>query len=250
VDLSFRDFGGRGRPILMLHGLFGSSQNWSSEARRLSSRGRSYALDLRNHGDSPHDPSHSLADCVEDVWEWAGRHVEGPMALLGHSMGGLVAMGFAIEHPQAVEKLLVEDVAPRSYPLDHEKEFEALSTDVGACRSRAELDVLLAPIVPDRRTREFLLTNAVRHGAGFRWRLNVQALKTASLFGDFSRLRGSYEGETLFLVGGRSDSVSSSDYPGIYARFPRARIVEIAGGDHWIHASARREFDSVLDSFF
>ncbi len=257
MELAFRDLGGNGRPILFLHGLFGSSQNWASMGRRLGSRGRCIALDLRNHGRSPHAPTHSLADCVEDLHGWIEGHLDAPPLLVGHSMGGLVAMGFAIAHPAMAAGLAVIDIAPRAYPLDHERELEALRTDISTCRTRGELEALLAPIVPDPFLRQFLLTNAVRvpgdTGAaseGFRWRLNVAALESSSISNDFSSVTGRFEGPALFVAGGRSDYLREADHEAVLRHFPRARIEVIPEADHWPHVSAARELQAVLDVFF
>jgi esterase len=249
VELGFREIGGEGRPIVLLHGLFGSSQNLSGVGRRLTPYGRVFSLDLRNHGGSPHTETHSLSDCVADVAGWAARHAGGPIGLLGHSMGGLVAMAFAIEHPRLTERLLVEDIAPRPYPLDHESEFRALATDISGCATRSELDALLAPLVPDAMVRGFLLANAVRDGRGFRWRLGLAALRSSTLLGDFGRLKGSYGGPCLFLAGDRSASVRDADRASITSFFPHARV-EVMPGDHWLHVSAPGEFLPRVEEFF
>jgi pimeloyl-ACP methyl ester carboxylesterase len=249
VSLRFRDFGGQGRAIVFLHGLFGSSQNWSAVGQRLSTLGHACALDLRNHGDSPHTRSHTLAENVEDVLGWVRSHAAGPLALVGHSMGGIVAMGFAMEHPDMVERLVVVDMAPRVYPLNHEPEFTALGTDIAACRSRGEIDSLLQGLVPDTRVRSFLLTNAVRVDGGFRWRLNVEALRTSTLLGDFARVSGSCGRPSLFLLGGGSRSVREADRERIRAFFPRAEVQVVPGADHWVHASAPEAFLSAVENF-
>ena len=181
MQLASRDLGGDGPPILILHGLFGSSQNWASIGRRLGSLGRVTALDLRNHGRSPHAPSHSLEDCVGDLREWIGEHARGPVRLIGHSMGGLVAMGFAIAHPGLTEGLAVIDIAPRAYPLDHEREFAALGMDISRCESRARIDSLLAPLFAEQAMRQFMLTNAVRRGIGHRLSMEDQYLRAPGL---------------------------------------------------------------------
>jgi esterase len=116
MDLSFRALGGNGAPVVILHGLFGSSQNWVGMGRKLSSLGAVFALDLRNHGESPHAPSHTLADCVEDLVDWAGARRLQPLRLIGHSMGGLVAMAFALAHPELATGVAAIDIAPRPYP--------------------------------------------------------------------------------------------------------------------------------------
>ena len=252
MELAFRDLGGSGPPLLFLHGLFGSSQNWASVARRLSDLGRAVALDLRNHGSSPHAPTHTLADCVADLEGWAARHAGGdPVRLVGHSMGGLVAMAFAIAHPGAVGALAVIDIAPRAYPLDHEREFEALRTDIGAAAGRADLDAILAPVLPDPAARAFMLTNAVRRATshGFQWRINTPALLTSTISRDFAAVTGTFDGPALFVAGGRSSYLTSGDHPQIHARFPRARIEVIPGADHLPHVSAPVELEAILRGF-
>jgi esterase len=256
LELAFRDLGGDGPPIVILHGLFGSSQNWASIGQRLAARGRCVALDLRNHGDSPHAPTHSLADCVEDLRGWIEGHLDAPPRLIGHSMGGLAAMGFGIAHPGMTAGLAIIDIAPRAYPLDHEREFRVLRTDISACRTREELDVLLAPLLSDPIARQCILTNAVHArgdtgGAveGFRWRLNAAALESSSISGDFAGVTGRFEGPALFVAGGRSDHLGKADYAGVLRHFPRARIVVIPGADHLPHVSAPRGLVAVLDEF-
>jgi pimeloyl-ACP methyl ester carboxylesterase len=256
MELAFRDLGGNGRPIVILHGLFGSSQNWASMGRRLAGRGRCVALDLRNHGRSPQAPTHSLDDCIEDLRGWIGSHLDAPPRLVGHSMGGLIAMGFAIAHPSMTAGLAVIDIAPRAYPQDHERELQALRTDISGCGTRGELDVLLAPILPDPLVRQFLLTNAVRApghaGSGseaFRWRLNVAALESSSISSDFSRVTGRFEGPALFVAGGRSDYLREGDHEQVLRHFPRARIEYIPDADHWPHVSAPQELEALLDAF-
>lgn len=252
MELAFRDLGGSGAPIVFLHGLFGSAQNWASVGRRLSDLGRAFALDLRNHGSSPHAPTHTLADSVEDLREWVARHAGGSvLRLVGHSMGGLVAMAFAIGHPGSVGALAVIDIAPRAYPLDHEREFAALATDIGGAGSRADLDAMLAPVLPDPAARAFMLTNAVRRspGQGFRWRIYTPALLASTISRDFPAVTGAFEGPALFVAGGRSSYLTRNDHAEILRRFPRARIEVIPGADHLPHVSAPAELEAVLRCF-
>lgn len=250
MDLAYRDLGGEGPPIVCLHGLFGSSQNWDGMGRRLSSLGRCLLPDLRNHGDSPHAPEHSLESCVEDVLEWARLHAPGRLRLVGHSMGGLVAMGFAILHPETTEAVASIDMAPRPYPTEHEAEFRAFHTDISACRSRTEMDELLAPLLPDPGTRQFILTNAVRDGSGFRWRLNVAALESSTIPSDFSRISGRFDGPALLVSGGRSSYITPADLPVMRQYFPAAVMETVPQADHWIHVSAPEELARLLTGFF
>ncbi len=248
MELHARDFGGSGTAVVMLHGLLGSSMNWAGVGRRLSGLGHCFGLDLRNHGDSPHSPLHTLPDCMEDVRLWVETHV-GSAVIVGHSMGGLVGMGLALSFPKLVPGLVVVDIAPRAYAVDHEHEFAALTADISHCRSRADLDAVLAPMVPEQRLRSFLLTNAVREGDGFRWRLEPDVLRKASLFADAERLSGRYEGPALFVLGGRSGYVLPEDHVRIKARFPGAEIRVIAEADHWVHTAAPEAFVAVVAQF-
>jgi pimeloyl-ACP methyl ester carboxylesterase len=257
MDLAFRDLGGRGGPIVFLHGLFGSSQNWAGMGRRLTTLGRVFALDLRNHGDSPHEPSHSLRDCVQDLREWVRARSFDQVRLIGHSMGGLIAMGFAIAHPDLAACVASIDIAPRPYPPEHGEELRALKTDISGCRSRAELEQLLLPLVPDLRARQFLLTNAARKsaghvgaaGEGFRWKPNVNALEKNTVAADWAAVTGIYEGEALLVAAGKSDYVRPEDHEVMRRYFPRAEIVTLPGADHWPHVTAPAALEAVLRGF-
>ena len=249
MELSYRELGGQGAPILILHGLFGSSQNWSGMGRRLASHGKVCALDLRNHGDSPHAPTHSLSDCVGDLHEWVTAHADEPVRLIGHSMGGQVAMGFAAALPDLVSGIAVVDIAPRPYPADHDEELRALRTDIGGCRTRAELDALLSPLLPDTGVRQFILTNAVREGEGFRWRLNVEALAASTVSSDFAGFSGRYEGPALLVACGRSTYVDEEDHALMQRCFPAVRVWTIPEADHWPHISAPAALEKALHEF-
>ena len=251
MDLAFRDLGGQPLhgTIVILHGLFGSSQNWTGMGRRLSVDGRVFALDLRNHGDSPHGPTHTLDDCVEDLHEWCITHGAGGMRLIGHSMGGLVSMAFALRHPDLTAGVAAIDIAPRAYLPGHEQELRALCTDISRCRSRAELDERLAKEVPDQRVRQFLLTNAVRDGDGYRWRIDAQVLAASTVAGDFARVSGSFAGEALMVACGRSGYVLPEDHALMKRFFPRARVETLPQADHWPHVTAAAELEILLRAF-
>jgi esterase len=249
MDLAFRELGGEGPPIVILHGLLGSSQNWAGMGRRLAARGAVRALDLRNHGDSPHAPTHTLADCVGDLRDWALAHARGPLRLIGHSMGGLVAMGFALSHPEMTAGVAAVDIAPRPYPRNHELQFKALRTDISGYASRAELDALLAPLVPDPAERQFLLMNAVRDGGGFRWRCNIDALEKHTVAEDFARVTASYDGPSLMVACGLSHYVRESDHALMRRFFPSARVMTIPQANHWPHITAPAELQGILEDF-
>jgi esterase len=258
MDLSFRELGGRSEtqeapwragPIVILHGLFGSSQNWVGMGRRLSVDGPVFALDLRNHGDSPHSPTHTLDNCVEDVRDWCIAHRARGLRLIGHSMGGLVSMGFALRWPDLVAGVAAIDIAPRPYPPGHEQELRALRTDIRPCGSRAELDERLAQVVPDRNVRQFLLTNALKDGDGYRWRIDADVLAASTVAADFAAATGTYAGETLLVACGRSRYVRAEDHAVMRRFFPGVRIETLPEADHWPQVTAAAELESLLRAF-
>lgn len=249
VDLAFRDLVGTGSAIVFLHGLFGSSQNWVGMGRRLSHLGRCLLLDLRNHGESPHARTHTLLDCVQDLVDWARLHATVPLRLIGHSKGGLVGMGFALMHPEMTAGVASLDIAPRAYPPERGPEVQALGIDIGRCRTRSELDELLSPVLPDPAERQFILTNAVRSGDGFRWRLNAPVLITSSLNRDFADLRGCFDGPSLLVAGGLSSYVAQQDHALMLHYFPRAVIRTLPHAAHWLQVSAPDELAAILEEF-
>jgi esterase len=251
MELNYRSFGGGGTPIVILHGLFASSRNWVSVGRFLSAFGRPFALDLRNHGDSPHADSHSLEDLIGDLREWLAAHELGQPVLLGHSMGGLAAMGYALSYPQGVRGLAVVDIAPRAYHPRFERELRALSLDVGGFHSRREIEEALEPIVPDQGVRRFLLMSLERAEGGYRWKLNVPVLKRSEFLDgpDFSRLKGRYDGPALLVAGGESEYVDEKDLALFRRTFPGGSVEVLPGCGHWLHFICSDRFEGLLRSF-
>ena len=206
MQLASRSLGGQGRPIVILHGLFGSSRNWVTAGRFLAAHGAATALDLRNHGDSPHADSSTLEDMGGDVAEWLAAHGGEPAVLIGHSMGGQVAMTLALRRPELAAAIVVVDIAPRAYAYDHAAEIDALSVDVSRLSSRAQVDAAMAAHVSDAGLRQFLQMNLERAGEGFRWRINARAMRGS--LAAAGAWRGSYPGPALFLAAGRSGYVT------------------------------------------
>ncbi len=243
---------GSGPDLIVLHGLFGSHQNWQPGARRLSGHFRVHTVDLRNHGASPHhdDVNYPLmADDLRSFMDQAGIRTA---HLLGHSLGGKVAMQFALLHPGRVQSLAVVDIAPRAYETVHDEVFQALrGLHLSRLRTRTEADQALAASIPHHATRRFLLTNLVPspHG-GFHWRINLDALYaqreqlTVAVTGMVP-----YEGPTLFVRGGRSDYIRDDDRLPIERLFPRARIETIEHAGHWVHVDALEPFLACLVGF-
>ena len=253
MELVHLDLGGRGRPpLVILHGLLGSSKNWRSAGRDLARHFHVFALDLRNHGQSPHAPTQTYDQMVGDLLEWLEGQGFPQATLLGHSLGGKVAMRFACREPERVARLYVIDIAPRPYPVDSGA-FEALMRlDLGGVTSRNGADELLKADFPDRGLRQYVLTNLVRRESGeLRWQVNLPVLAA-----HLPELRESslepgdrFEGETLFVVGGKSRFVLEEDEARIRNHFPAVRIRVLPECGHYPHAEDRAAFVEALLRF-
>ena len=250
LTLAHKHFGGSGRPIVILHGLFGSHKNWAGVAAKLveSDVGAVYGLDLRNHGESPHGPTHTFQDLVEDLRAWLKANDISEPVVVGHSMGGLTAMGYALENPAPTAGLVVVDIAPRAYEPHHSKEFEALEMDVSGFKSRGALDQAMAAIIAEPMTRQFLQMNLAREGDGYRWKINVPVLKNSTYINEFQGT-GSWDGPSLFFAGGRSDYVAEADHARIKELFPSSRLEFNPDADHWLHYTAADWFVPKLIDF-
>lgn len=252
MQLHFQSHGTTGPPLLILHGLFGSLDNWASISRQLGHTNRVFALDLRNHGRSPHSDEFNYAVIAEDLLEFMAAQKLERTNILGHSLGGKVAMHFALHYPGRVEKLIVVDIAPRAYPPAHLPLFDAMmSLDLGAFRERGEMDRALAAKIPEAGVRQFLLKNVGRDESGaFRWKLNLPAI-----FQNYELLNKSldttrvFEGPTLFIKGEKSDYISEEDRELIIKMFPRAEVVTVPGAGHWVHADAPEKVTEMVRKF-
>jgi len=249
IPLFHRDFGTPGRPPLtLLHGLLGSSRNWQMAGRELATGYHACALDLRNHGRSPHAAATSYAELAGDVLGWLDAQGIEKTTLLGHSLGGKVAMWLACHHPERVERLVVVDIAPRDYRSHaHRTEFAAMhALRLETLRSRAEAERHFVDAgVADEAMGKFLVTNLECADDGcWRWMINLPALTEAlpTLLGDSLGADDRYAGPALWIVGGRSDYVRADDAARITGHFPCARIERIADSGHNPHIDARAEF--------
>jgi len=235
-------------PLLIVHGLFGSARNWGVIAKRLSDTRQVIAVDMRNHGSSPHTDSHGYADLAADLAGVIAAH-GGRADVVGHSMGGKAAMALALTRPAAVGKLTVADIAPVAYDHDHDQRglIAAMrGLDLGSLTSRAQADAALEPQVPDRATRAFLLQSLDIKAR--RWRLNLDTLDTEmdAITGWPGDLAGPVETRALFLSGADSTYVLPGHRPAIRALFPRARFARVSGAGHWLHADRPRAFEASV----
>jgi esterase len=252
MELSTTTYGETGSPVVVLHGLFGSKRNWMTVGRRLAATHRVVAADLRNHGASPWTDSMSYPEMAADVYETIGALGLGPVALVGHSMGGKAAMLTALQHPEVVERLVVVDVAPVAYPpafTDYARAMRAARLD-GVTR-RAEVEEQLVAAVPEPGTRAFLLQNLVLDDDGARWKPNLAAIEAAlpEISGWPGSSASSYEGAVLFVYGGQSEYVRPEYRDEILRLFPKAGFADIPEAGHWVHAEALEAFLDTVGDF-
>ena len=252
LDLSFTEVGA-GPPLIILHGLFGSSRNWASHARQLGETHRVFTLDLRNHGASPWAETMTYREMAGDVAAFLVSHGLEGATLLGHSMGGKTAMLLALERGDLVGRLIVVDIAPVAYHHSHLPYIEAMrAVDLSAAARRGDVDRALRDAVPDPGLRGFLLHNLASEEGRLRWRINLAGLgdNMDTLIGYPDDLTGlSYGGPTLFLAGATSDYLLAEHHPYIRALFPAAEIDAIADAGHWVHAEQPQAFLARVRTF-
>lgn len=257
MKLYFREYGSYSdqRPTLIfLHGLLGSSSNWHSVARKLEARFHIVVPDLRNHGRSPHIESMDYPAMGHDLMRFIDDQGLDSSLLVGHSMGGKVAMWLALAQPELVSGLVVVDIAPVNYPNRFQSIFAALCRiDTKNLESRAQADRMLAPDIGEPGLRQFLLQNLERRDGVWRWRNNLAVLsREIDTIAGFPGLlqRNSYPGPVLFIRGGASDYLKAEFQPRIRSLFPRARFRVIADAGHWVYAEQPEAFCVALNSFF
>ncbi len=264
MRLFYRDIGDR-LPIIILHGLYGSSDNWMSIGRELSLKHRIILVDLRNHGRSPHSPSHSYPDLVSDILELFSELYLSNAILIGHSMGGKTTMLFTQQYPHLVKGQVIIDISPASYcsenPLhcDHLQEHRRiinamLSLDLQSYSSRQEIDEGLATQIENDRIRQFLLKNVTRSENGkFQWLLNLDAISKnlenllagVLPLGENSKIST----PTLFIKGGNSSHIRMHDEMLIKNHFSNYQIQTIHNASHWVHAENPKEVVRYVEDF-
>ncbi|NIP47189.1 MAG: alpha/beta fold hydrolase [Gammaproteobacteria bacterium] len=250
VNLSYKSQGAAGSPIIILHGLLGSSSNWRSIARRLAERHRVLCLDLRNHGDSPHADDMSYPAMAGDVRAFMDTHDIDTATVIGHSMGGKTAMRLALESPGRVARLVVVDIAPSVSEHDHLPVLHAMaSLDTARVVRRADAERLLEPQIADAGMRMFVLQNLVSTPRGFEWRIDLGAIeRNLPALRDFpvEPAMAPFDGAALFVRGALSDYVRDSDEALIRRLFPHAEIVTVEDAGHWLHAEQPERFLEIL----
>jgi esterase len=247
MKLFFRELG-QGKPIIILHGLFGSSDNWLTQAKLFAPNYKVYSVDQRNHGQSPHSDDFDYTSMVADLNELIRDQQISDPVIIGHSMGGKTAMNFALAYPEMISKLIVVDIAPRGYNLEHYAIVEGLKTiPIEKLSSRNEADDILAQHVPEPDVRQFLLKNLQRKSAdGFSWKINLPVIADKlSNIGVDLQFQGQFNKPALFIRGGKSKYVRDEDWKRITEIFPAAKLETLSTG-HWVQAEKPQEFAEVV----
>jgi esterase len=249
MNLFYRE-AGNGTPLIILHGLFGSSDNWYSLSKVFAEKFRVFTIDQRNHGQSPHTDDHNYNVLTTDLEEFVQQHKLDKPVIIGHSMGGKTAMNFAVKNPGLLSKLIVVDIIPKAYPVHHDNILEGLtSIDLDGLTSRTDADKQLQPFVPGNGTRQFLLKSLTRkEDGGFEWRINLSALEAnIEAMGRGLVFDGRFDGPTLFIKGATSSYYKPGDEALVAKYFPNTKWVTLDSG-HWVQAEQPKEFaDTVLN---
>ena len=256
MQLFFRRFGETGnQPVIILHGLFGISDNWVSYARRLSQEGfEVFVPDQRNHGQSPQSDVFNYLALTDDLFDFIDENEIDDPIIIGHSMGGKVAMRFVLENPLMVKKLIVVDISLKAYGprTQHLSIIKAMqSINLAEVKTRQEAEEKLSSFIPEPRIRQFILKNLHRKGKEeFEWRLYYDGIAN-SLTEMFDAIDTSvkFKKPTLFIKGGASDYILLEDFDQIRYNFPNAEIITIENASHWVHVEAAEKFYQLSSGF-
>ena len=254
MKLFYRTFG-EGPAVIILHGLFGISDNWVTFGKNLAEQGyKAYIPDQRNHGQSPHSPVFNYLALTDDLYEFIEDHeIENPV-IIGHSMGGKVTARFALENSELIKKVIIVDISLRAYPSrnSHAKIIDGMRRiNFDMAKSRTEVDMLLTERIPDFRIRQFILKNLYwKEKDKLAWRINFEAIceNLNELFDGIDTI-DRFSKPALFIKGGLSDYILPEDFPTIKFNFPNAEIVTIENTSHWVHAEAPEKFAEIVFDF-
>jgi pimeloyl-ACP methyl ester carboxylesterase len=244
---------GNGKPLVVLHGLFGSGKNWHSQARQFANQFKVFTVDLRNHGQSFHADEMNYSIMAEDVAQLLYRLELSACDILGHSMGGKVAMTLALQNPDLVARLIVADIAPVTYFHHYDDLIDPLlALSLETIDSRAQADQLLRQNIPEDQLRAFLLQNLVRESTGWRWRVNWSVIQRdmewLTGFGDLPQ-DWRIDCLSLFIRGANSDYVSETEIAVIEQHFSNYRLATIEDAGHWLHAEQPESFNRWVLEF-
>lgn len=250
MKLNYKQFGD-GEPLVILHGLMGMLDNWQTLAKGFAEQYEVFILDARNHGHSEHTDELNYEVMMYDLLEFCHDQHLSDINLLGHSMGGKTCMKFAQNYPDFLNKLIVADIAPKQYPVHHQKILAGLSAlDFDQIKSRGEADKVLQDYIPEVGVRQFLLKSAYWVEKGkLGLRFNLDAIQANIVNMGEQIADETYDGDTLFIRGNLSNYILDEDWPGIQQLFPNSRLETIQDAGHWLHAEKPEEFVSLVLNF-
>ncbi len=250
MQLNFRK-SGKGPNLIILHGLFGSADNWMSIAKNLENDFTLFLIDQRNHGDSGHSDDWDYNVMVEDLKEWMDEQGLEKAYLMGHSMGGKTAMNFALRYPEKVERLVIADMAPREYPIHHQTILEGLNAvNLSKISSRNDAEEAMKPHIPEPGIRQFLLKSLTRKNGEFVWKINLSVI-TEKIENVGEGIGGDsvFNGPTLFMGGANSNYIQDKDKKDIDKFFPESHVIHIKNAGHWLHAEQPQAVVDTLKAF-
>ncbi|HTB05873.1 MAG TPA: alpha/beta fold hydrolase [Bacteroidia bacterium] len=252
MKLAYRKLGS-GKSLFILHGLFGSADNWQTIGKHLAEYFTVYFIDLRNHGQSPHSDDWNYEVMAEDLIEVMQDEGLDKINILGHSMGGKTAMQFAVRYPEKVEKLVVVDIGPKKYPTTNQFVVDAIEQfNTHTVSSRKEAEQVMSQFIEEPGVRQFLLKSLQwDDNQKLSWKFNYEVIrKNISRVSDATPLPDKQiEIPTLFVKGEKSDYIFPADIKLITAIFPNARLETILGAGHWVHADKPQEFFKIVAEF-
>ncbi|MCX2744550.1 alpha/beta fold hydrolase [Mangrovivirga sp. M17] len=252
MNLFYREYGSGDNTLVILHGLFGSSDNWMSIAKTLEDEFHIYVVDQRNHGQSPHSDEWNYEVMAQDISDFIDEYIGHSTAVLGHSMGGKVAMTLAMQHSEKVKKLLVADIAPRHYPVHHRQILDGLiKVDEANPKSRKEADDVLSDYISEKSIRMFLLKNLGRgENNNLKWKINLEVINDKiEEVGKSQKELEPTDVPTLFVGGEKSDYIRDEDKDLIKELFPESNVIQLKKAGHWLHAEQPESFTTVIKDF-
>ena len=251
LELAYKKYGNHPRNLIILHGLFGTLDNWHTLATQFSASFTVWTIDQRNHGKSPHSDEFNYHVMSQDLADFMQQHSIEKADIIGHSMGGKTAMQFSFDFPEKISKLIIADISPRAYGPSHNELIDALhDMDLSRITRRSDAEEMLSHKIKEPATIQFLLKNLTREENAYTWKMNLPAITK-----NYETIIGAvdddktFSGPTLFIRGGKSTYILAEDEAQIKKQFPNTEIKTIANSGHWVHAEAPKEFYEVVTDF-
>jgi esterase len=245
MELNYKTFGDSGSPVLILHGILGSLDNWQTIARKLGEKFKVFTIDQRNHGRSFHSEEMDYFLLAGDIVEFCRQQDLQKVTIIGHSMGGKAAMLLALEHPELIRQLIIVDIAPVYYDGGHEEILLAMAeAPLTTTDKREDIDNFLKPRIHNFGVRQFILKNLTRKENGaFEWKCNLEAIrKHYTMLMEFPDTGKTFPGETHFIKGEQSGYITAENWEQCLTYFPRAVLHTINYAGHWVHADNPEAF--------